>query len=65
MILMVVVVGLLVISFILAVRSIDKELNLPKEVKNIKIQRKKGLSGSIVFFKSKSVHYTSKSSSSS
>lgn len=54
---------LLVISFIMALRSM-KDFHLPDEINKIISSRK--MRGSIVFFKDKKVeHYSSKSSSSS
>lgn len=51
---------LFIISFLLALRSVDKELSVPKELKNLKIKRDK-ISGVILFLKKKIVHYSSSS----
>ncbi len=50
---------LLIISFIQAVRSVEKELSVPLEVKKLKIKRNK-ISGVILFLKKKIVHYSSR-----
>ncbi len=57
------IIILLIVSFFLAIRSVNRELSVPEEVKNIKIVRKiKGFSGVILFLKEKIVHYSSSSS---
>lgn len=50
------------VSIILAVRDAKEELSIPNSIKNIKIKRKKGISGAIVFLKEKISHYSSDSS---
>ncbi|OGG15571.1 hypothetical protein A3D77_02645 [Candidatus Gottesmanbacteria bacterium RIFCSPHIGHO2_02_FULL_39_11] len=53
---------LFLISFILAVHSSSKELTTPKELVNLKIKKKEGVGGVILFLKSKIVHYSNSSS---
>lgn len=54
---------ILIVSFFLAIRSVNRELSVPEEVKNIKIVKKiKGFSGVILFLKEKIIHYSSTSS---
>jgi len=62
MILLLAVIFIFIVSFILAIRAADKELSVPREVKNIKVKRKHGISGAIIFLKEKIIHYSSKSS---
>lgn len=52
---------ILILSFILAIRSVKKELSVPDEVKNMQVRQRlaQPLSGSIVFFREKIVHYSS------
>lgn len=50
------------VSFILAVRSAQNELEIPAQVKKIKIKKKKGLSGVILFLQKKIIHYSSSDS---
>lgn len=59
----VVFIILFIISVFLAVRSVDRELAVPLEIKKLKIPRKKKISGVILFLKEKIVHYSSKSAS--
>lgn len=54
---------ILTISIILAVRSVEHELSIPKEVSDLKITKNAPLSGVILFLKKKIVHYTSSESS--
>lgn len=49
---------LLLISFVLAIHALS-ELDTPKEVKRLIRERKSKISGVIVFFKRKIVHYQS------
>lgn len=56
------IIVIFVISLIMAIRSAEKELSVPHEVKNIRIRKKQGLSGVILFLKEKVIHYSSKSS---
>lgn len=53
---------ILIISIILAVRSVDHEMTIPKEVVNLKIRKDKKTSGVILFLRKKIVHYSSKDS---
>lgn len=53
---------ILVISLILAIRSVNHELSVPSEIKKIKIRKVNPTSGVILFLKRKIVHYSSKSS---
>lgn len=54
------IITIFVVSLILAVRSVDKEMAAPDEVKNLKInKRKKVKSGVILFLKEKIIHYSS------
>lgn len=62
MIVAVSLIVVLLISFILAIRSVNQELSVPKEVRAIKITRKKKISGVILFLKKKIIHYASSSS---
>lgn len=50
------------ISVILAFRSVEHELSVPKEITGIKITKFKPVSGVILFFKKRIVHYSSDSS---
>ncbi len=62
---MIILIGIVVIallSVLLAVRSVENELSVPQEVTNLRIPRKKPVSGVILFLKEKFVHYSSKSS---
>lgn len=52
-------ITIFLISLILAVRSFNEEMSVPESVKKIKIRKKKGLSGVIIFLKEKVVHYKS------
>lgn len=61
MIILISAIVLAIISVILAVRSVEHELSVPSEVVKLKIPRKT-VSGVILFFRRKIVHYTSKSS---
>lgn len=54
---------LFIISLFLAIRASTHELSVPIEVKKIKISRKIGISGVILFLKEKIVHYSSSNSS--
>ncbi len=56
------IIVIFIISLILAIRAADKELSVPHEVRNIKIKKKQGVSGVILFLKEKIIHYSSKSS---
>ncbi len=57
------IIIILIVSFFLALRSVNRELSVPEEVKNIKIERKlKGFSGVILFLKEKIIHYSTSSS---
>ncbi|OIO12727.1 hypothetical protein COV53_04705 [Candidatus Gottesmanbacteria bacterium CG11_big_fil_rev_8_21_14_0_20_37_11] len=53
---------ILIISFILALRSVNNELSTPPELKNLKIKKNKKITGVIIFLKEKIVHYSSESS---
>ncbi len=53
------------ISLLLAVRSVRKELSVPEEVKKIKIPRTPKWFGTIILLKDKIVHYSSSTSTSS
>ncbi|KKS96674.1 MAG: hypothetical protein UV73_C0009G0025 [Candidatus Gottesmanbacteria bacterium GW2011_GWA2_43_14] len=50
------------ISLVMALRAVRHELTVPESVKKIRIRRKKGFSGAILFLKEKIVHYSSGSS---
>lgn len=50
------------ISFIWALRSVNQELSVPKEIRSIKITPRKKIRGVILFLKKKIIHYTSSSS---
>ena len=52
---------ILVVSFFWALKEVNKELSIPEKVKKIKIRKKKGLSGTILFLKEKIIHYSSES----
>lgn len=56
------IIFIAVLSIILAVRSVKDELSVPREVARLKIGKKKGVSGVILFLKKKIVHYSSKPS---
>lgn len=45
----------------MAILSVKKEMNVPDDVKNIKIRKGNGLGGVILFFKRKAVHYSADS----
>lgn len=62
MITLISVIIILLFSLLLALRSVKSELSVPSEVRSLKISRKKGLSGVILFLKKKIVHYCSGSS---
>ena len=53
-------VVIVIVSFVLALRALS-ELELPDEVKSMIKQRKNKISGVIVFFRKKVVHYSSPS----
>lgn len=57
-----VVIIILIISTILALKDVKSELSVPSAVANLKIKKKKGLSGVIIFLKKKVIHYSSDSS---
>ncbi|MCL4338174.1 hypothetical protein M1271_00615 [Patescibacteria group bacterium] len=60
MLMAVAIITIFIVSLILAVRSVDKEMAAPEEVKNLKInKRKKVKSGVILFLKEKIIHYSS------
>jgi len=61
MILLIVPAIIFIISLVLALRSVDKELTVPEEIRKLKVSKKKGLSGVILFLKEKIVHYSSTS----
>lgn len=63
MILAISVIVILLISFMLAALSAGKELSVPPEVAELKIKKEKSVSGVILFFKKKIVHYSSSKSS--
>jgi hypothetical protein len=50
------------ISFLWAFISLNRELSVPDEVKDIKITKRKKIFGVILFLKKKIIHYTSESS---
>jgi hypothetical protein len=62
MIIIVPIIIILIISFIWALNSVNKEMSVPDEVKNIKIPKARKISGVILFLKEKIVHYSSHSS---
>lgn len=45
------------VSFILALRSVRKELSIPEEVKHIRIKKKLFARGVILFLKEKVIHF--------
>ena len=51
--------AILFVSFVLALKSVDKELSVPDEVKSLKIKKRKRLSGVILFLKKKIIHFSS------
>lgn len=60
-------IGLIVIfivSLVLAIFSVKKEMTVPFEVKSIKIRKQNVFGGVILFFKRKVVHYSADSSAS-
>lgn len=61
MIILISIILIVIISVLLAVRSAEHELSIPKEVIGLKISPK-SVSGVILFLKKKIVHYTSESS---
>jgi hypothetical protein len=61
MILAISIIIIFIISLVMAIRSVEHELSVPKEVKNIKIRKNEGLSGVILFLKKKIIHYSSSS----
>jgi len=61
MILAISIIIIFIISLVMAIRSAEHELSVPKEVKNIKIKKSEGLSGVILFLKKKIIHYSSSS----
>lgn len=62
MFLVISIVFIAFISVILAIRSVEHELFAPKEITGIKITQRKPISGVILFFKKRIVHYSSNSS---
>lgn len=63
MILTISIITIFFISLIAAIRSAEKELSIPHEVRNIKIKKsREGFSGVILFLKEKIIHYSSGSS---
>lgn len=62
MILVVSVIVISVVSVVFAIASVEHELSVPKEIASLKIEKKKNISGVILFLKKKIVHYSSKSS---
>jgi hypothetical protein len=63
MIILISAIVIIIISFIMAVRSADHELSVPKEVSKIQIKKKNNMNGVILFLKEKIIHYSSDSSS--
>lgn len=61
MILTISIIIIFIISLIMAIRSAEHELSVPKEVRSIKIKKPEGLSGVILFLKKKIIHYSSSS----
>lgn len=61
MIILISIVVIAIISVLLAYRSVEHELSVPREVAGLKISTR-SVSGVILFLKQKIVHYTSKSS---
>ena len=60
-------IGLILIflvSLILAIFSVKKEMTVPIEVKSIKIRKQNVFGGVILFFRRKVVHYSAGSSAS-
>jgi hypothetical protein len=55
------VIVIALISFLWAVMESRKELNVPPELKGVKIRKKKNISGVILFLKKKIIHYSSES----
>lgn len=56
------IIVLLIISLILAIKSMSRELSVPEYVKKLKITKKKRIYGVILFLKEKIIHYSSTSS---
>lgn len=52
---------ILIISFIMALRSVSHEMDVPKEIRNLRITKRKGIGGVILFLRDKIVHYSSSS----
>lgn len=63
MIILISALVLFIVSFLMAIRSADHELSVPKEVAKLKIEKKKKMNGVILFLKEKIIHYSSDSSS--
>lgn len=63
MIILISIIVIFIISFLMAIRSADHELSVPKEVSGLKIEKKKKMNGVILFLKEKIIHYSSDSSS--
>lgn len=62
MIFLVSAIIIFIVSFILAILSYKSELSVPEHLKNLKITRKKTISGVILFLKNKIKHYSSSAS---
>lgn len=62
MLLVISIAVIVIISVILAVRSVEHELSVPEEVSGLKITKRKQIAGVILFFKKRIVHYSSSSS---
>ncbi len=61
MIILISALVIIIISFLMAIRSADHELSVPKEVSKLKIGKKKNMNGVILFLKEKIIHYSSDS----
>lgn len=62
MILPISILVITVLSVILAVRAAGHELSVPSEVAKLRIKKRKGIAGVIIFLKKKIIHYSSSAS---
>jgi hypothetical protein len=53
-----IIFAIFILSFLLAIRQVGNETEIPEEVKGIKINKKESLSGVILFLKHKIIHHS-------
>lgn len=58
----IVAVIIFIVSLLLAIRDVNRELSVPKSVSKLRIKKKKALSGVILFLRKKIIHYSAGSS---